>query len=367
MKKRKSFLGLFLAIIFALSFTACGSISTANQANNASNQSSSKEDTKSTTRTITDMDGKTVTIPKDIKKVGATIGAVNQIILMLGSPEKVVATIPSMKKNPWYSKIYPKIADTATPFDTKPNVEEVIAAKPDVIFSHVGNAATAESMKETNIPVITLNISSPENLKKSVTMIGQVLGTKEEKKAKEFCDYYDNSVKKIENKTKSLSADKKVKVFLAGAAVGGGMPLSTEGKDSIVTSWIEQAGGINVAAEGGVVGIGKKVSMEDVIKWNPDVIITTTNDAKKQILENSQWKDINAIKNSKVYVNPQGVYLWSVRSGEAALQPLWTAKTIHPDIFEDIDMNKETKNFYKTFYNYNLTDDEVNSILNPTK
>lgn len=36
-------------------------------------------------------------------------------------------------------------------------------------------------------------------------------------------------------------------------------------------------------------------------------------------------------------------------------------------MFKDVDMNKETKNFYKTFYNYNLIDDEVNSILNPTK
>lgn len=31
--------------------------------------------------------------------------------------------------------------------------------------------------------------------------------------------------------------------------------------------------------------LGKKVSMKDVIKWNPDVIITTTNDAKGRYLK----------------------------------------------------------------------------------
>ncbi|MDF2505393.1 ABC transporter substrate-binding protein [Clostridium sp.] len=366
MKKSKGLLGLFLSIMLMLSFTACGNSNKTDQTN-GTNNSAAESTKKSTTKTITDMDGKTVTIPVDITKVGSSIGAINQIILMLGSPEKVVATIPGMKSNPWYEKIYPNIKDTATPFSTKPNVEEVIASKPQVIFSHVGSATTADSMKETKIPVITLNINNPENLKKSVMIIGKALGTKEEKKAKQFCDYYDANVKSITDKTKSLSTDKKVKVFLAGAATGGGMPLSTEGKDSIVTSWIEQAGGINVAAEGGVVGMGKQVSMEDVIKWNPDVIVTTTLDSKNRILSNAQWKDINAVKNNKVYINPQGVYLWSVRSGEAALQPLWTAKSLHPDMFTNVDMNKETKNFYKTYYNYNLTDDEVNSILNPTK
>jgi iron complex transport system substrate-binding protein len=60
-----------------------------------------------------------------------------------------------------------------------------------------------------------------------------------------------------------------------------------------------------------------------------------------------------------------GVYLWCVRSSEGALQPLWAAKTLYPELFKDMDMNSEVKEFYKTFYNYDLNDNEADDILNP--
>ena len=40
------------------------------------------------------------------------------------------------------------------------------------------------------------------------------------------------------------------------------------------------------------------------------------------------------------------------------------AKTLHPDLFKDLNMIKEIKNYYSEFYNYNLTDDQANRILN---
>lgn len=363
MKKRKTYLLVAVLMVITMLFTACNN-STQSNSQNASNENSNSS--KSSTKTITDFDGKSVTIPSSVKRVGVSIGAINQIILMLGSPDKVVATIPSMKANTWFSKMYPEIKDVATPFGGQVNIEEVAAAKPDVIFTHTGSTVTAEGLKSTNIPVVNVNISDPENLKKTVLLIGQVLGEKETKMAKEYNKYYDENVKMVTDKTKDLKGTEKVKVFVSESTSGENL-LATEGKNTIVDSWINQAGGINTAAEGGIEGLGKKASMEDVIKWDPEVIITLSQAAKNNIMSSDQWKNINAVKNKKVYVNPNGVYIWSVRSGEAALQPLWAAKTLHPDVFKDLDINSETKRFYKTFYNYTMTDSDVDSILNPSK
>ncbi|WP_297425441.1 hypothetical protein [Clostridium sp.] len=56
------------------------------------------------------------------------------------------------------------------------------------------------------------------------------------------------------------------------------------------------------------------------------------------------------------------MYLWCVRSAEAALQPLWAAKILHLDLFSDINMDKEVKEFYIKNYNYTLSDEDLKNI-----
>jgi len=80
------------------------------------------------------------------------------------------------------------------------------------------------------------------------------------------------------------------------------------------------------------------------------------------IMNDEQWKDIKAVKNGKVYVNPQGAF-YSDYGSEGTLLLLYLAKTFYPDKFTDLDMVKETKYFYETFYGYKLTDDEASRIL----
>jgi len=83
-----------------------------------------------------------------------------------------------------------------------------------------------------------------------------------------------------------------------------------------------------------------------------------------QIYNDPKWKDINAVKNHRVYVNPNGMYMWDRNCPEEALQIQWAAKTFWPDLFKDLDVVKETKDFYKKFFNYNLTDDDAQRIIN---
>lgn len=45
------------------------------------------------------------------------------------------------------------------------------------------------------------------------------------------------------------------------------------------------------------------------------------------------------------------------------LQPLFLAKTLHPDLFPNLDLTAEVKNFYSKFYSYQLSDAQVNAIL----
>lgn len=58
-----------------------------------------------------------------------------------------------------------------------------------------------------------------------------------------------------------------------------------------------------------------------------------------------------------------GIFAWNRYSVETPLQLYWAAKTFYPDSFENIDIATETKNFYKTFFGYELSEENAANIL----
>jgi iron complex transport system substrate-binding protein len=109
--------------------------------------------------------------------------------------------------------------------------------------------------------------------------------------------------------------------------------------------------------------------MEQIAVWNPDVVIvgTAPNQQNRQaILDDPRWRQISAVRDGKVFANPSGAYLWDRHSAEAALQVLWAAKLLHPALFADLNVNRETQQFYARFFHHVLTDAELASIMNAT-
>src|SRR5262249_2673156 len=150
--------------------------------------------------------------------------------------------------------------------------------------------------------------------------------------AQKFAAYYDGNVARVEAVTSKIPEAARPTAFY-----NGGDPLVTEGQGSIVTTWMTQGGARNLAAEHGVTGVLVPVNFEDILAWNPDYIICRDPSTKPKILQDPRWQSVAAVRNNRVLVVPQGIFQWSVRSAEAALQPLWAAKTFHPDLFTDLD------------------------------
>lgn len=346
-----------IGVIFLLVLSMLiGGCSTAKKTEEKANESN-------TTHVITDMTGRKVTLPKEVKRVCSSGQAQNQLMLFLGAESKIVTTLPALKANEWVTKIFPKIGDLPQPFtNDKLNLEELIETKPDVVTLWSGTEEIQKKLDEVGIPYVILFYSTNEEFKKGITLMGEILGEKESKIANEFTKYYDENMNKITSKTDKLTNDQKKRVYYVAED-----PLNTEGKESIVTSWINISGGVNVVAEAGVENTTAKVSIEEVIKWDPEIIIVRDYKNKDIILNDDKWKNITAVKNKQVYVNPKGVNVWSARSADGALQPLWAAKMIHPELFGDVNLEDEVKNFYKTYYKYEINEQELKDIMYPQK
>jgi iron complex transport system substrate-binding protein len=322
------------------------------------------------TKTITDHAGRTVTIPTTINKVYYT-SPIGMIMVYCLAPEKMAGSSMQFSDN---EKKYLLPAVAQLPYlgglqmNAKINTEELAKAAPDVIFSigpdplSATSISTADKLQEQlNIPVIVLDGDINAN-EKTLTFIGDLLGAQD--RAKELITYCNKTMQEITDITKTIPEDKQVRVYYAEGPKG----LATEPATSPHGLLINLVNAKNVAdvAANGNAGMSS-VSLEQVLKWNPDIILSWGTDrggAYDLILTSPDWKNINAIKNQKVYEVPNYPFNWFDRppSINRFLGLKWLAATLYPDYYKP-DMVKEVKDFYKLFYHVDITDQDAKDLL----
>lgn len=322
--------------------------------------------------TAIDMTGRTVHVPGEINTVLATSPPVTNIIYML-APDKLGGwnsnlTDDSKKYMP---EKYQNLTIVGGWFGTYTgNPETFIAANPSLILDDVSlnkNSSSAEQInnmqsKMGSISVLgVLSSANVTNYTPSIQFIGKILG--EEQHADKLISFYNNVTKTVNSTVSTIPENEKVRVYYAEGPAG----LQTDPSGSQHSQLIDLCGGINVAQVAVKQGMGmSSVSMEQVLAWNPEIIITNDKQFYNSIYSNSSWKDVKAVQDKKVYLAPTSPIGWFDRPPgvNTIIGIPWTAKALYPDKFKNLDMTSLTKEFYSEFYHYNLTDSDVSSLLN---
>ena len=321
-------------------------------------------------QTITDQAGRKVTIPSKINKVYFT-SPIGQIMVYVLAPDKMAGWTMQLSDND-KKYILPQYRDLpylgGLQMNAKINTEELVKANPDLILNVgtdlINDQTISDSDKlqqQLNIPVVVVD-GSIANTEKSLTFVGQLLGA--EDKAKEISAYCTNSLSEVLKVTKSIPEAQRARVYYAEGPQG----LATEPTGSSHAELLDILNMVNVAQTTNKIGGGmSSVSLEQVLKWNPDIILAWCTDrggAYDQILSSPDWKNINAVKNKKVYEIPNAPYNWFDRPPSIArfLGLKWLTATLYPDYYK-IDMMKETRDFYKLFYHIDLTDEDAKGLL----
>jgi iron complex transport system substrate-binding protein len=244
-----------------------------------------------------------------------------------------------------------------------PNVEDLMNKKVQVVFCL---DFTEDKLKSSNIAVVITGINSgnPKSvdsflryLKQEIQLYGEVMGPDAKKIADEWCIYCDQKVRYVTSRTANLTDSQRPKVYYAR----GPDALTTHGKYSYTHWFVEMAGGNFVEKNTSKEGL-QTITMEQLLAWNPDVIFVGRVNSTDIITNDSRLSNINAVQNKRVYLCPEGIANWD-GGDEGVLLMEYYAKTLHPDLFEDLNMSNEVKKYYSKFYHYNLTDDEANRIL----
>ena len=312
--------------------------------------------TDSATQTVTDMTGTEVEVPLNPTAYADGWYAHNEVTIMLTGAEGLVATHCDPKKFPWMYKVCPNMSKATSTFGDDFNFEDLVALGPQVIFD--SKDTLRDKAAEVGIPLISCAFSTYEEMKQSIALTTQVFGGDAPGIAEKYNAELDDVVNAVKAKTDSL-ADADRPTVMHGNSV---YTTNLDGTGTIIDTWIEAAGGRN-AVDSPTSDANAQFTTEQILSWNPDVIITGKAGEVEQILSDSTWASIKAVQNKKVYVNPKGVFGWDRYGVEELLQVQWASHLLHPDLFADLAIEQKVKDFYSTYLGYELTDDEVSLIL----
>lgn len=314
--------------------------------------------TLASAQTVIDDTGHHVEISQPAMHIADAWFAHHSLLMTLGAGDRIVATVNHPADRPWMFKVQPSLNQALQAKGKTFASEALVVRHVDAIFVPA-NDPDAESYRLAGIPVLAMNFDDFASMKRSLITTAQVLGTPEAaKRAEAYNRYLDQHIADINGKTAGLSEAQRPRVLHIQSL----HPLKVDGRDTLIDTWINLAGGRNVAA--GIVGNMKPISPEEVIRWNPDVIIIG---AGAGSLADSEFKtlfaSVKAVQQHRVWQNPAGVFPWDRYGTEVALQIQWAAKQLHPALFPQLELVSATQAFYQQFYDYSLTANDAQRIL----
>jgi len=239
------------------------------------------------------------------------------------------------------------------------NLESVIALKPDLILDVGSTSSTFVSLAErvqqqTGIPYALLD-GRFDAAAQTYRKLGQLIGRKNE--AEKLARYADDTFKTIADRTASIAPPARPRVYYARGPRG----LVTGLGGSINVETIEMlAQNVAGANKGGLAN----VSIEQVLLWNPDVVVTIDQDFAASVRSDSAWASIKAVRDNRVHLSPKMPFGWVdfPPSVNRLIGLRWLAKILYPDKFPD-DMRTLTRDFYTMFYHRTPDDAQIDHVL----
>ncbi len=308
------------------------------------------------TKTITDMKDRKVEVPLEINRIVVAPACCNipGILSALGSGDKVVSGV-CFNRGPEdiQFKVQPNYAnlELVAGSDYTVDTEKTLTLNPDIIIS--GPFTDLDAVAQAGIPAVAINYSTYEQLRGSFTMLGEALNKPE--RAAQIVAAMDRIAKQIQDKVSTIPEDKRKKVI----ALTKTNPITVMGGPSHSTFMAEMTGAVNAMKD--APEFIATVSMEQVLIADPDIIFVSAvcPKCRDEILQSSAWQALRAVKEKKVYVFPRGVFFWDKPAVELSLGLLWETYIQYPDLISEADVIGEAKQFYRDFFNYDITDQDI--------
>ena len=370
MKLLKSLLAAALTVTVA----ACSSTGSS-----ASSASSIKEEVNvPETVTVTDHADRTVEVPTNPEKV-AILGIyplASMLSVYLNSAETIVAMEPASAnaaKNSVLIDLYPEIGNITTDILSGEdlNIEALVALEPEVVYYNAADKADLEKLENAGLTAVAFSPTKwkfdvVETYRQWIGLLDQIYPSSS-KNAKMDDQYSTDIYNMIQETVAGVEQPQKI------------LFLYQYDENAMITSssrffgewWAKAAGGVNVASDVQAETANAKITMENVYEWNLDVIFITNftkatpEDLYSNAIGTDDWSTVKAVQDHRVYKMPMGTYRTYTPSSDTPMTLLWMAQAVYPELFADVDVRAEVKDYYSQLFGITLTDDQIDRMYTP--
>ncbi|SIR21265.1 ABC transporter substrate-binding protein [Halanaerobium kushneri] len=303
-------------------------------------------------RNFTDMVGRQITVPARINRVVTTYKSATQFVLALDAGEKLVGVSAKTDKQPLFIKLQPELAELPQVGSKRNgiNLETTLSLDPDlvILYPHRDALETAAKLERQGVTAMIINPESLQLIKETTELLGKVLDR--EKQAAKVLSAY-NRIASLTAETANLPEARKKKIYFANSEF-----TDSVGAEMMQTAMIENAGGINPAAElkSGFI----TVSAEKILEWDPEVVIVSQyfNGKLNKLSQEKKYQNVSAFKNNKLYRIPSQLEPWDFPSPSSFIAQLWLAQKNYPLEYKDLNFQKELNDFYQDLYGKTFTE-----------
>jgi iron complex transport system substrate-binding protein len=312
--------------------------------------------------TVTDSAGRSVPVPARVERVfpaGPPAAIMLYTLapqLLLGWPRPNSAAVrefllPDVGGRPEVGRITGR-GNTA-------NLEAVLNLKPDLVLDVGYVTDTYVSLanrvqEQTGISYALLDGSFGATAG-AYRLLGDLIGRRDD--AEVLARYAETTFATISGRIAAVPKERRPRIYFARGPRG----LETGLGGSITVETIEFLAQ-NVAGETRG-GLGT-VSIEQVLVWNPDVIVTIDKDFAAKVYDDPAWATVAAVKARRVHLSPRLPFGWVdfPPSVNRLIGLWWLAKTLYPDLFPE-DLRALSRDFYAKFYHVRVTDPQLDRVL----
>jgi iron complex transport system substrate-binding protein len=321
------------------------------------------------TRSFTDAAGRTVTLPERIERVFAA-GRPAAITLFTIAPDKLLGWPQAFRdeEKAFLPARYADLPVLGGLFGrAKTNdLEVLVAAKPDLIVdiggvdpTHISAAERIEA--QTHIPYVVLD-GSFEKTAELYERLGELLD--EKAKAAELAGFARRTFAEMRTVGARVPAEHPIRVYYGRGSNG----LETALAGSLNTEMLAYVGAVNVASDPNRSGLAT-VSREQILAWNPEVVITLNDKFYRAIWTDPVWESVAAVRQKRVYLAPSLPFGWFdlPASVNRLIGEHWLAAVLHPESGAAPTLPDTTREFYRSFYHVALTDAQLDELLQPPR
>jgi iron complex transport system substrate-binding protein len=308
---------------------------------------------------LTDARGRTVEFdagPQRIVIAGkSSLTIVDTLYLFPAASERLVGLVVGKQPVGDFVSLLDPTWDQKTILELNAGPEQIAPLEPDVVLLRSFMAdSLGRPLEELGIPVVYLDLETPEQYFRDVAVLGQLMG--DSARAEAIRDYYQSGLDQVEQAVAGVGEDQRPRVLLVQySEQGGEVGLNVPSAAWLQTMEVELAGGLPVWKEAAPGGGWTVVNFEQIAAWDPNQILVVSYKADAaQVVEelkaDPQWQALQAVQGGAVHGFPGDVFSWDQPDPRWILGVTWLASKIHPDRFPDLDMERETIEFFAEMY-----------------